>query len=104
MTQTAAEAFGRALTREREAAVRVDLVALERAQEDKRAILPALSRAQLDDRTYFDLVARAQANIALIRQLVHCLRGCVEAEVALTYAPPPGQHRLELAGLARQSA
>jgi hypothetical protein len=88
----AVAAFARILEDERAAALRADLSALSDIQERKLELLPRLREATPDETATRDLIARAQANIGLMRHLMLCLRGCVDAAEP-TYTPK-GEARL----------
>ena len=81
----AVQAFVRALEVEREAATRADLDALERVQEEKRALMAAL-KENAPPEVANELAALARQNIALIRHLTACLRGHLGLDAEPTYS------------------
>lgn len=84
MSEAAAE-FSLLLDREREAALRADVEGLAELQEHKRLVLDRVRRGELQGHIPDELIVRAHANIALIRNLVTCLRGCLGGETEATY-------------------
>jgi hypothetical protein len=81
----AAQAFARALAEEREAAARVDFVALMRLQDEKRALLPLLKESA-DPALVYELGEAARKNLRLLKHLLSCLQGALgEPASAATY-------------------
>jgi len=80
----AAQAFARALAEEREAAVRVDFVALMRLQEEKRALLPLL-KDSADPALVYELGEAARRNLRLLKHLLSCLQGALGLPITTTY-------------------
>lgn len=80
----AAQAFARALTEEREAALRADFDTLMRVQEEKRALLPQL-KTGIAPELAADLQESARQNLVLLRQLLTLVQGALGVEAGQTY-------------------
>jgi hypothetical protein len=79
-------ALAELLDRERVAAAHADVDTLSQLQDLKRAALERLRRSGAPASVVAPLAAQARANLALMRHLVHCLRGLAGEEGAL-YTP-----------------
>jgi hypothetical protein len=77
------QAFARALSAEREAALRADFDGLLRVQEEKRALLPLLKETA-DPAIVEELSEQARKNLRLLRHLLLC----VEGTLGITAAAP----------------
>jgi hypothetical protein len=83
--QAASEEFSALLDRERQAALSADVDALASLQDEKRAWLSRVKNGEFEAALADDLIARAHSNVGLIRNLVICLRGVLEADSEPTY-------------------
>jgi hypothetical protein len=77
----AVQAFARALSAEREAALRADFDELLRVQDEKRALLPLLKEAA-DPSVVEQLSEQARKNLRLLRHLMACVEGTLGISAA----------------------
>ena len=81
----AAQEFSTLLDRERQAALSADVTALTELQEAKRTWLARVQSGEIEGSLTDDLIMRAHTNVALIRNLVICLRDVLGGENEPTY-------------------